>query len=119
MDTLLSKECLGKFKQSLKSPTIFHSSELEIALDLHVDDGYVTGPAANMSKVFPISSPKFVLKLPPIISVGNSFEHVGALRVIDDEGMWVRERKLGQYDLQATARWCKRLGVQTENRGDR
>ena len=42
-DTLLSKECPGTFKQSLKSPTILYSSELEIALDLHVDDSNVTG----------------------------------------------------------------------------
>ena len=62
---------------------------LEVALDLHVDDGYVTGPAVNMTKVAPISSPK--LSLSPIISVGNSFQHVGALRVIDEDGMWVRE----------------------------
>ena len=117
MDTLLSKECLGKFKQSLTSPTIFHSSELEIALDLHVDDGYVTGPAANMSKVFPISSPKFV-KLPPIISVGNSFEHVGALRVIDDEGMWVRE-SLASMICRPPQDGARGSGIQTENRGDR
>ena len=27
----------------------------------------------------------------PIIGVGDSFEHVGALRVIDKEGMWVKD----------------------------
>ena len=44
-----------------------------------------------MSIVFSHLEPKIVLKLSPIISVGNSLEHVGALRVIDEEGMWVRE----------------------------
>ena len=38
--TLLSKECPGTFKKSLKSPTIFFSSE--IAMGQQVDDGYVT-----------------------------------------------------------------------------
>ena len=33
MDTLLSKVCPRNFKQSLKSPTVCHSSELETALD--------------------------------------------------------------------------------------
>ena len=37
-----------------------------------------------------------VLKLSPIIGVGDSFEHVGALRVIDKEGMWVKE--LDKYE---------------------
>ena len=32
-----------------------------------------------------------MLKFSPIISVGISFEHVGTMRAIDDEGMWVRE----------------------------
>ena len=50
VDILLSKESPGIFKQSLQSPTIFHSSEFEIALGLNVDDGYVTGPAENMKK---------------------------------------------------------------------
>ena len=31
---------------------------------------------------------KIALKLSPIIGVGNSFEHVGALRVIDEEGVY-------------------------------
>ena len=52
MHTLLSKECPGAFEQSLKSPTIFNSSEFEIASDLHVDDGYVTGPAEKIMEVF-------------------------------------------------------------------
>ena len=52
LDILLSRECPGTFKQSLKFLAISYSSEFEIALDLHVDDGYVTGPAENMKKVF-------------------------------------------------------------------
>ena len=36
------------------------------------------------------------MKLSPIIGVGDSFEHVGALRVIDKEGMWVKE--LDKYE---------------------
>ena len=87
VDTLLSKERPGHFKQSLKSPAIFDSSELKIAMDLHVDDGYVTGLAANMMRAFSHLECKIVLKLSPIISVGNSFEHVGALRMIDEDCM--------------------------------
>ena len=46
VDILLSKECPANFKQSLKPRSnLFYSSEFEIALGLHVDDGYVTGPA--------------------------------------------------------------------------
>ena len=92
-----SKECPGTFKQSLKSPPIFHASESEIALDLHVDDTHVTGPPENMKKVFAYLETKIVLKFSPSISVGSSFEHVGTMRAIDDEGMWVRE--LDNYEL--------------------
>ena len=42
-------------------------------------------------EVFAYLETKIVLFLSPIIGVGNSFEHVGALRVIDEEGMWVQE----------------------------
>ena len=79
------------FKQKLKSPTIFCSSEFGIVLDLHVDDGYVTRLAEKMMEVLAYLETKIVLKLSPIIGVGNSFEHVGALRVTDEEGMWVTE----------------------------
>ena len=37
-----------------------------------------------------------MLKLSPITGVGNSFAHVGAQRVIDAEGMWVKE--LDKYE---------------------
>ena len=39
----------------MKSPTIFYYSEFEIALDLHVDDGYMTGPAEMMKVCVHIS----------------------------------------------------------------
>ena len=41
-------------------------------------------------QVFAYLEGVIVLKLSPIIGVGDSFEHVGALRVIDKEGMWVK-----------------------------
>ena len=63
---------------------------MSFALDLHVDDGYMTGPAEKIMKGFlPISRENGV-EASPIIGVGNSFEHVGALRVIDEEGMCER-----------------------------
>ena len=43
---------MGAFKQSPKSPTVFYSSEFEIAFDLHVDDGYVTRSAEKMMDVY-------------------------------------------------------------------
>ena len=89
VDILLSQECPGNFLQSLQSPAIWYSREFEIAMRLHVDDGYVTGPAENMKKVFSHLVTNVVLKLSHIISVGDSFEHAGALRVIDEDGMWV------------------------------
>ena len=80
IETLVSQDCPGSSKQSLKSPTIFYSSDFEAALDLHVDDGYMTGPAEMMMQVFAYLEGAIVS---PIIGVGDSFEHVGALRVID------------------------------------
>ena len=74
----------------------FYSSDFETALDLHVDDGYMTGPAERMMQVFAYLEGVIVLKLSPIIGVGDSFEHVGALRIIDKEGMWVKE--LDKYE---------------------
>ena len=50
-----------------------------------------------MKKVFAYFETKVVLKFSPIINVGSWFGHVGALRVIDEEGMWVRE--LDNYEL--------------------
>ena len=96
IETLLSQDCPGSFKQSLKSPTIFYSSDFETALDLHVDDGYMTGPAERMMQVFAYLEGVIILKLSPIIGVGDSFEHVGALKIIDIEGMWVKE--LDKYE---------------------
>ena len=96
IETLLSQDCPGSSKQSLKSPPIFYLSDFEAALDLHVDDGYVTGPAERMMQVFAYVEGVIVLKLSPIIGVGDWFEHVGALRVIDKEGMWVKE--LDKYE---------------------
>ena len=52
IETLLSQDCPGSFKQSLKSPTFFYSTDFEAALDLHVDDGYMTGSAERMMQVF-------------------------------------------------------------------
>ena len=74
IETLLSQDCPGSFTQSLKSPTIFYSSDFETALDLHVDDGYMTGPAERMMQVFAYLEGVIVLKLSPIIGVGDSFD---------------------------------------------
>ena len=77
--------------ESEVSRRFLYSSDFEAALDLHVDDGCMTGPAERMMQVFAYLEGVIVLKLSPIIGVGDSFEHVGALRVIDKEGMWVKE----------------------------
>ena len=52
VEKLLSADCPGHFKQSSKSPTIFHSGELDITMDVHVDDGYVAGRGQGLVKVF-------------------------------------------------------------------
>ena len=90
--TLLSQERPGSFKQSL---TIFYSGDFEAALDLHVDDGYMTGLAERIMHVFAYLENKIVLKFKPIIGVGSSFEHVGPMRVIDGR-MW--EKELDKYE---------------------
>ena len=56
----------------------------------------MTGPAERMMQVFAYLERVIILKLSPIIGVGGSFEHVGALRVIDKEGLWVKE--LDKYE---------------------
>ena len=105
VDTLLSKECPGNFKQCLTSPTIFYSGVLDIALDSHVDDCYATGSAANMMKAFSNLESKIVQKRSPIISFGHSFERVGALRVFDEEGRWVRELGYGRQKVLVLMWW--------------
>ena len=67
---------LDHFIETLLSQTSFYSSDFEAALDLHVDDGYMTGPAERMMQVFAYLEGVIVLKLSPIIGVGDSFEHV-------------------------------------------
>ena len=89
VDTLLSKECAGTFKQSLKSPTIFYSGEYEIAEDLHIDDGYMTGTSRKDDGGVCLSRGGNCFETLTIIGVGNQFEHVGAA-VIDEEGKWVK-----------------------------
>ena len=84
------------FQTESEVPDNFYSSDFETALDLHVDDGYMTGPAERMMQVFAYLEGVIILKLSPIIGVGDSFEHVGALRIIDNEGMWVKE--LDKYE---------------------
>ena len=69
IETLLSQDCPKSFKQSLKSPTIFHSNDFEAALDLYVDDGYTTRPAERMMQVFAYLEGVIVLELSPIIGV--------------------------------------------------
>ena len=72
IETLLSQDCPGSFKQR------------------------PSGPAERMMLVFAYLEGVIVMKLSPIIGVGHSFEHVGALRVIDKDGMWVKE--LDKYE---------------------
>ena len=42
----------GSFQTESEDPDDLHSSEFEIALDLHVDDGHMTGSAEKMMEVF-------------------------------------------------------------------
>ena len=75
VDTLLSTECPGTFKQSLKSPNDLSRERVRDRFRLacrrrqhdrtsRKDDGGVR-----------LSRGKIVLKLSPIIGVGTSFEH--------------------------------------------
>ena len=75
----------------------FTRVSLKLLSDLHVDDGYMTGPAEKMMEVFAyLEGENCVETFHPSLEVGNSFEHVGAQRDIDDEGMWVK--KLDKYE---------------------
>ena len=89
VDILLSKECLGTFKHSLKFTTIFYSSEFD-CIGPGCGRRLRDRPAENMTKLFAYLETQIVLKFSPIISVGSSFELVRALTVKDEEGMWVR-----------------------------
>ena len=37
------------FKQDQKYPSVFHSEQLDVTIDLHVDDGMCTGPSASLA----------------------------------------------------------------------
>ena len=47
---LLNSE--AEFKQNPKPPSQYHSRNLDITLDLHVDDGNATGPEYHLMMVF-------------------------------------------------------------------
>ena len=86
VDTLLAKECPANFKHNLKSPAIFDSSELKNCKGFARGRWLRDGTSRKYDEsVFPSRVQNVLKKLSPIISVGNSFEHVGALRMIDED----------------------------------
>ena len=88
--TITSSSCPGKFKQNPKSPSMYYSSELDILMDLHVDDGYVAGPESALKLVFDHLSKALVIKISPLVLAGSSFEHVGTRRTRTADGMWIQ-----------------------------
>ena len=66
------------------------------------DDDDATGLEEKIKNVFSHLESKIVLKLSTIIKIENSFEHAVALRVIDEEGMWVRELDKYQGSVLST-----------------
>ena len=73
-------------------------------MDLHVDDGYMTRPGEKM----------MTRRVIVLIGVGDSFEHVGALRVIDEERMWARE--LDKYETSVLTIAAHRRVPSSRNR---
>ena len=62
VDILLWTEVSGNLQAESEVPCSFLFERVrEIALDLHVDDGYVTGLAENMKKVFAYLETNIVL----------------------------------------------------------
>ena len=59
-------------------------------MDLHVDDGYATGPPENLQKVFTYLSTVLVLKISPLIMPGMSYNHVGTVRLMTEDGIWAK-----------------------------
>ena len=82
--------CPGRFKRSANTASFYHSKELDVTIEIHVDDGYAAGEAQNLEKAFAYISSKMVLKVSPLIMPGMGFDHVGAARIRTEDCMWVQ-----------------------------
>ena len=71
----------------MKTPSLYHSKELDVTIDINVDDGYAVGESESQEKVFAYLSSKLVLKVSSMIKPGMGFDHVGASRFRTDDGM--------------------------------
>ena len=71
-------------------PSLYYSASLKVLLDLHVDDGYASGPAESLNKVFGYLATVLVLKISPLVKYGMAFDHVGTTRYRTSEGMWIQ-----------------------------
>ena len=89
LEQITSSSCPGKFKQNLKTPSLYFSAELDVVIDLHVDDGYCSGPPEALKKVFTYLETVIVMKLSPLATAGMAFDHVGARRERTTAGMCV------------------------------
>ena len=76
--------------QNKKSPSLYKSKSLKVLLDLHVDDGYASGPEESLEKVFSYLATVLVIKVSPLVKSGMAFDHVGTTRYRTDEGMWIQ-----------------------------
>ena len=85
-----ANECPGQFKQNPKTPSQYHSISLDVTVDLHVDDGYATGPPENLQNAFTYLSTVLVLKISPLIMPGMSYNHVGTVRLMTEDGIWAK-----------------------------
>jgi hypothetical protein len=69
-----------------------------VNLELHVDDGNAAGPGEALITVFSKFSEVLVLKLGPLIGPGQSYEHVGTLRIRTPDGMWKKSATMDGDD---------------------
>ena len=89
-ECLTDEACPGRFKRNMKTASLYHSKELDVTIDIHVDDGYAVGESESLEKVFAYLSSKLVLKVSSMIKPGMGFDHVGASRFRTDDGMWIQ-----------------------------
>ncbi len=87
MEQITWSSCPGKFKRNLKTPSLYYSAALDVVIDLHVDDGYYSGPPEAPKKVFTYLETVIVMKWSPLVTAGMAFDHVGARRERTAAGM--------------------------------
>jgi hypothetical protein len=77
---MTSEDCEGKFKQSQKLPSLYHSKAWDVSINLHVDDGDSTGPEEMLDKTFAYLEKHVELKVSKKVWPGMSYDLLGVTK---------------------------------------